>query len=97
VSHPIGRRQFLAGSAGAALALSALSYRRVLGANDPIHMGLIGSGGRGRTVMKTCTASFATCAASPWWTRYDSAPAHTTLSRDFEARNLSHCAARRYL
>ena len=52
MSHPIGRRQFLAG-AGAALALSAVSYRRVLGANDRIHMGLIGSGNRGRNVMRT--------------------------------------------
>jgi len=52
MTQPIGRRQFLAGSA-AALSLSALSYRRVLAANDRIHMGLIGSGGRGRTVMKT--------------------------------------------
>jgi predicted dehydrogenase len=32
-------------------ALSALSYSRVLGANDKIGLGLIGAGGRGRSVM----------------------------------------------
>jgi len=54
----IGRRKFLGKSAG--LGLGALvapavfsSARQVLGANDKILMGIIGSGGRGRNVMKT--------------------------------------------
>jgi predicted dehydrogenase len=43
------RRKFLktATAGGAALALSAASYSRVLGANDRISIGLIGCGGRG--------------------------------------------------
>lgn len=43
------RRDFLrAGTlAGSALAVSASSYSRVLGANDRIHLGLIGAGDRG--------------------------------------------------
>jgi len=42
------RRQFLAtASAGAALALSATSYARVIGANERIAIGLVGCGGRG--------------------------------------------------
>ena len=36
-------------------------------------------------------------AASPCWARYDSASAHTLLSRDCEARNLSRCGPRWYL
>ncbi len=36
--------------AGGAIAVSALSYSRVQGANDSISMGLIGCGGRGRSV-----------------------------------------------
>lgn len=36
---------------GKSAALSALSYSRVLGANDRIGLGLIGAGGRGRYVM----------------------------------------------
>jgi predicted dehydrogenase len=38
--------------AGAA-ALTAASYSRVLGANDRIHLGLVGAGGRGTSVMRT--------------------------------------------
>ncbi len=49
-----GRRRFIA-NAGAGLAgaglLSAKSYGRVLGANDRIQLAIIGSGGRGRSVM----------------------------------------------
>jgi len=44
------RRAFL--TAGSALALSALSYHRVLGANETIHVGCIGTGGRCRHLMK---------------------------------------------
>jgi len=41
------RRDFLKTTAGAGLALSALSYSRVLGANERISVGIIGCGGRG--------------------------------------------------
>jgi predicted dehydrogenase len=44
------RRTFIK-QAGVAGALTAASYSRVLGANDRIQMGIIGSGGRGRSVM----------------------------------------------
>ncbi len=44
------RRQFMK-TAGAAATLSALSYRRVLGANDRLGMALVGAGRRGRHVM----------------------------------------------
>lgn len=53
-SQGVGRRRFVAGaSAGLASAslLTAQSYARIVGANDRIQMGIIGSGGRGRSVM----------------------------------------------
>jgi predicted dehydrogenase len=53
MSHSIGRRTFLTTAAGAAVALSAGSYRRVLGANERIQLALIGSGGRGRSLVKS--------------------------------------------
>jgi predicted dehydrogenase len=49
------RREFLAATGG--VALSALSSRRVLGANDRLGVALIGSGRRGREVMKAFLAS----------------------------------------
>lgn len=49
---PLDRREFLGRSAkitgGLALASSALSYSRVLGANDRISLGFVGIGNRGR-------------------------------------------------
>jgi predicted dehydrogenase len=39
--------------AGAAAALTAASYSRVMGANDRINLGLVGAGGRGTGVMGT--------------------------------------------
>jgi len=54
MSENTTRRQFIAGAgasvAGAGL-LTAKSYARVIGANDRIQLGVIGSGGRGRSVM----------------------------------------------
>ena len=44
------RREFLAATGG--VALSALSSRRVLGANDRLGVALVGSGRRGREVMR---------------------------------------------
>lgn len=46
------RRTFIK-QAGAASALTAASYSRVLGANDRIQMAIVGAGGRGRNVMET--------------------------------------------
>ncbi len=54
MAENVNRRRFLT-EAGATVAgagvLTAHSYARVLGANDRIQMGIIGSGGRGRSVM----------------------------------------------
>src|SRR5574340_1398759 len=46
----ITRRSLLRGTA---TAMAAASYSRVMGANDKINLGLIGCGGRGRSVMGT--------------------------------------------
>ena len=45
------RREFLR-SAGGAAALTAVSYQRVVGANDRLRVGLIGCGGRGTFDMR---------------------------------------------
>jgi predicted dehydrogenase len=53
MSETTNRRRFMTGAgslAGASL-LSAKSYGRVIGANERIQMGIIGAGGRGRSVM----------------------------------------------
>ncbi len=52
MSENIKRRHFMAsaGIAGASL-LTAKSYARVIGANERIQLGIIGSGGRGRSLM----------------------------------------------
>ncbi len=54
MAENINRRRFITeagtGVAGASL-LTAKSYARVIGANERIQMGIIGSGGRGRNVM----------------------------------------------
>lgn len=61
----VSRRRFLAQAGATALGLSAFSHRRVLGANQRVVMGIIGSGGRGRGLMqiflnaKTCPVEFA--------------------------------------
>jgi predicted dehydrogenase len=45
------RRALFRGAGHGAAAVTAASYSRILGANDRIHLGLIGSGDRGRHVM----------------------------------------------
>jgi len=50
---PLPRRKFLGTAAG----MTALSYQRVLGANERVNLGLIGSGERGRYVMTRFIAS----------------------------------------
>ncbi|HZN12016.1 MAG TPA: Gfo/Idh/MocA family oxidoreductase [Blastocatellia bacterium] len=48
----IDRRGFMAGAGSVGLgALSARSYGRVLGANERVQLGIVGSGGRGRSLM----------------------------------------------
>jgi predicted dehydrogenase len=47
MSSNFTRRSLIGGAAG----LTAASYSRILGANDRIHLGVIGSGDRGRYVM----------------------------------------------
>ncbi|MBC7926066.1 MAG: Gfo/Idh/MocA family oxidoreductase [Bryobacteraceae bacterium] len=50
----VSRRTVLR-SAGTAAALTAASYNRILGANNRIRLGLIGAGGRGRSVLGVFT------------------------------------------
>jgi len=52
----MNRREFLAGSATAAAALSARSYARVIGANDRVGLGVIGLGRRGTIVSSALLA-----------------------------------------
>jgi predicted dehydrogenase len=47
----VARRELLGGAVKTAAALSAVSYSRVMGANDRFGLGLIGSGDRGRYVL----------------------------------------------
>ena len=47
----LNRRTLLRRSVLGAVAFSASSYQRILGANDKIGLGLIGCGGRGRSVL----------------------------------------------
>jgi ornithine cyclodeaminase/alanine dehydrogenase-like protein (mu-crystallin family) len=54
-NHAVSRRTFLAATAAStALALSAKSYARILGANDRIGVGIIGPGGMGMGHVKAC-------------------------------------------
>jgi predicted dehydrogenase len=46
--NPVPRRSFLRGVTTGATALTALSYSRVMGANERVQLGLIGAGERGR-------------------------------------------------
>ncbi|MGH9667787.1 MAG: Gfo/Idh/MocA family protein [Bryobacteraceae bacterium] len=48
IEKRVARRDFLRGAGTGATALTALSYSRVLGANDTIQLGVIGPGERGR-------------------------------------------------
>lgn len=52
--QPVSRRTFLEQSAISAAAISApmITTRRVIGTNDTVTMGIIGAGGRGRSVMR---------------------------------------------
>jgi predicted dehydrogenase len=48
----IARRDLFRAAGHAAIATPALSYSRILGANDRLGLGVIGCGGRGRHIMK---------------------------------------------
>jgi len=45
------RRDFLRKTSSGALAITAASYARVMGANERINLGLVGAGNRGNHVM----------------------------------------------
>lgn len=47
----VGRRTFLRTTGAGALAMTSGSYSRVMGANDKVRLGVIGTGDRGRHVM----------------------------------------------
>lgn len=50
--NKISRRSFLAGSLAAATVATAVSTRKILGANDRIRLGVIGTGNRSRSLMR---------------------------------------------
>ena len=50
-NNSIGRRDVFRAAAGGAIALTAASYSRILGANDRVQLGLVGCGDRGQYVM----------------------------------------------
>ena len=92
------RRGFLktATAGGAAIALSAASYSRVLGANDRISIGLIGCGGRGVGAhmpgvhQHQDTQNFEiTAVCDPWRLRQEEAAAKTKQWYGREARKFS--------
>lgn len=51
MEHAIRRRDILRVAGGAAISLSAASYARILGANDRIHVAVVGCGNRGTYMM----------------------------------------------
>jgi predicted dehydrogenase len=53
MANTLNRRQFLARGSAATVAITAASYERVLGANERLQLGIIGTGGRGRSLMKS--------------------------------------------
>src|SRR5438552_2390422 len=54
MSDQINRRHFIAGAGSASVGLfTARSMGQVLGANERIRLGIIGSGGRGRSLMQS--------------------------------------------
>ncbi|HWC76667.1 MAG TPA: Gfo/Idh/MocA family oxidoreductase, partial [Blastocatellia bacterium] len=54
MTDKVNRRKFIAQAGGIGLGvLSASSWSRVVGANDRVRLGIIGSGGRGRSLMET--------------------------------------------
>jgi predicted dehydrogenase len=92
------RRKFLktATAGGAALALSAASYSRVLGANDRISIGLVGCGGRGIDAHMAgihahqATQNFEiTAVCDPWRLRQEEAAAKAKEWYGREARKFS--------
>lgn len=56
-NNKLGRRELIRGLGTSAIAMSAASYNRVLGANDTVQLGVIGVGERGRGDMGTFLAT----------------------------------------
>lgn len=52
MNSPMSRRTFTKTGMAAAFSMTALQTTRVLGANERVHLGVIGTGGRGRQVME---------------------------------------------
>ena len=57
LNSALHRRDVFRTAAGGALAMTAGSYSRILGANEMIRLGLIGAGQRGQSVMKAFQAT----------------------------------------
>src|SRR5687767_1360027 len=80
------RRDLFRAGATSAMAMTALSYSRVLGANEAVRLGLVGCGGRGRHVMgvfqKTKTARV-TAVCDVYSDRVDQARQTATDAKSF--------------
>jgi predicted dehydrogenase len=57
MAEPVSRRELITTAARSAVAMSALSYSRILGANDRIQIGQIGCGNRGTGLRRMLKAS----------------------------------------
>ncbi len=96
MSESLNRRNFLKGAAGSAVAMTAASYSRVLGANDRISIALIGCGSRGIGAHMAGIQPFAkeqnvevTAVCDPWKVRRDMAAAKAQQTYNRPARKFS--------
>lgn len=83
--EPVSRRKF----AGAAIALTAGSYSRILGANDRLHIGVIGNGGMATNHMQHLvrmrnTDNFDIVAVCDLWDKRRDAAARLTGGKPFK-------------
>jgi predicted dehydrogenase len=90
------RRSFLKTAAGGAMAMTAASYSRVLGANERISIGVIGCGSRGIGAHMGGIEPFATdqnvevtAVCDPWTVRQEMAAAKAKETYGREARKFS--------
>jgi predicted dehydrogenase len=96
MAESFSRRKFLKTAAGGAMAMSAASYSRVLGANERISIGIIGCGSRGigahmgglRPYAKSHNIEV-TAVCDPWTVRQDMAVAKAKEWFGTDARKFS--------
>lgn len=96
MAESFSRRKFLKTAAGGAMAMSAASYSRVLGANERISIGIIGCGSRGIGAHMGGLSPYAkshnievTAVCDPWTVRQDMAVAKAKEWFGTDARKYS--------